>query len=656
MSHPKGRARLARAARAGSLACALALPLSLSPGSSLLPVAAQEAASAVQDVTLTDVVLPLGGAEFRAPKVTVSGTRLSKDELAALLRPGAAETWPARLARLEAASITIPVLVSEHPGPGPLRQTVTYREVTARDVRAGRIAELTAAGAAVSVSGGAEKGSGTYGQIRANDVDLVALTRLYGVPGDGKGTVQRVYAGIQVADVVYTDPSGTTMRIAELQGRDLGGRQIPGGFGGALDALAVGLGRLEAEAEALPPAERAKLAGASADLMEAVSVGALEARGLSLSETGPQGALLIEAERLAYATGPEAGLSLDGLAFTQGPTRARLGRLALSGISLAPTLATLRRLADPAAAADADDARRMMPALGTLTLKALSLDLPGPETPPAADPLAAPAPKPGARSDAKPDGKAEIRPDGKAAPQAAPRPVPPQPVASQPVTHVALRDAALSFGPLKDGVPTAGRLSLSGLVMPASTVTGAPVIGALPGYGYRDLDLDLVADLAWDEGRREVALREVALSGREMGAVRLTGTLGGIGPEIFSSGMPASDLLMFTASAKTLDLTVENTGLFERFIATQSKALSLKPEELRQEYVSASQFGVPIILGGSAGARAIGTAMGQFVQKPGRLVLKARARDATGLGFADFALARSPAAILDRVEVEAKAE
>lgn len=650
MSHPKGRARLARTARAGSLACALALPLGLPPSLSLglspLPVAAQEAASAVQDVTLTDVVLPLGGAEFRAPKVTVSGTRLSKDELAALLRPGAADTWPARLARLEAASITIPVLVSEHPGPGPLRQTVTYREVTARDVRAGRISELTAAGAALSVSGGPEKGSGTYGQIRANDVDLVALTRLYGVPGDGKGTVQRVYAGIQVADVVYTDPSGTTMRIAELQGRDLGGRQIPGGFGGALDALAVGLGRLEAEAEALPPAERAKLAGASADLIEAVSVGALEARGLSLSETGPQGALLIEAERLAYATGAEAGLSLDGLAFTQGPTRARLGRLALSGISLAPTLATLRRLADPAAAADADDARRMIPALGALTLKALNLDLPGPETPPAADPLA--APKPGARVDA--------RPDGKAAPQAAPKPVPPQPVASQPVTHVALRDAALSFGPLKDGVPTAGRLSLSGLVMPASAMAGAPVVGALPGYGYGDLDLDLVADLAWDEGRREVALREVALSGRDMGAVRLTGTVGGIGPEIFASGMPATELLMFTASAKTLDLTVENTGLFERFIATQSKALSLKPEELRQEYVSASQFGVPVILGGSAGARAIGTAMGQFVQKPGRLVLKARARDAAGLGFADFALARSPAAILDRVEVEAKAE
>ncbi|AWN37313.1 hypothetical protein [Methylobacterium radiodurans] len=658
MSHPKARARRARAARAGSLACALTLslplglpllPLTLAAG----PLAAQEAASAVQDVTLTDVVLPLGGAEFRAPKATVSGTRLSRDELAALLRPGAAEPWPARLARLEAASITIPVLVSEHSGPGAIRQTVTYREVTARDVRAGRIAELTAAGAAIRVSGGDKEGSGTYGQIRANDVDLVALTRLYGVPGDGKGTVQRVYAGIQVAEVVYTDPTGTTMRITELQGRDLGGRQIPGGFGGALDAVAVGLGRLEAEGDALPAAERAKLAGAGADLIEAASVGAIEARGLSLSETGPRGTLLIEAERLAYATGPEAGLSLEGLAFTQGETRARFDRLALTGISLAPTLATLRRLADPAAATQAEDARRMMPALGGLTLKGLSLDLPGP-APTTADPLAAP----GARADAKPDTN---KPGSRPGPAGTPPPATTQPgqpgqPAGQVATHVALRDAALSFGPLRDGVPTAGRLSLSGLVMPAATVTGAPILGALPGYGYRDLDLDLVADLAWDEGRRELALREVAVSGRDMGAVRLTGTVGGVGPEIFSAEMPVSEMLMFTASARTLDLTVENTGLFERFIATQSKALSLKPEELRQEYVSASQFGVPVILGGSAGARAIGTALGQFVQKPGRLVLKARARDAAGLGFADVALARSPAAILDRVEVEAKAE
>ena len=638
MNHPKGcarlgqgrarlglgRARLARAVAAPALAWSLALPGAA--GLLAVPAPAQEAASAVQDVTLADVLLPLGGTQVRAPKVTVSGTRLSKDELTALLRADAPEPWPARLARLEASSISAPVLIAERLGPGAARQSVTYREVTARDVRAGRIAELTSSGAALTAGEGPETGTGTYGPIRATDVDLAALARLYAVPGDGKGTVQRLYATVQVSDVVYSDPSGTTVKLGRLEGRDLGGRQVPAGWSGALDAVVAGLAAVSPEPEAapLPPAERAKLAAAAADLIGALDVGSLEARDLSLSETEADGPILMEIARLTYASGPEAGLRLEGLAFTQGAKRARLARLALTGVSLAPTIATLRRLAKPETVAGEDELRRLMPAIGAVTLQEMTLDLPGEAKP-------EPAPK-GAARDPK-----------------APAPVPP-------VTHVALRDAAVSFGPLRDGVPTAGRFSLSGLVLPAASVAEAPVLGALPGYGYRDLDLTFVADLAWDEAKREVAFKEVTLSGRDMGSLRLAGTVGGIGPEILSAKVPASQLLMFTASAKTLDLTVENTGLFERFIAAQSKNLSLKPEELRQEYVSASQFGVPVILGGSNGAKAIGAAMGQFVTKPGRLVLSARAKTEAGLGFADFAFARSPAAILDKIDVDAKAE
>ncbi len=103
------------------------------------PLAAQEAAAAVQDVTLADVALPLGGTLLKAPKLTASGTRLSKDDLAAILKADSAEPWAARLARLDAGSLTIPVLTSDLAGPAGARQTVTYRDVVARDLRAGRI-------------------------------------------------------------------------------------------------------------------------------------------------------------------------------------------------------------------------------------------------------------------------------------------------------------------------------------------------------------------------------------------------------------------------------------------------------------------------------------------------------------------------------------
>ncbi|MGH1589187.1 hypothetical protein ACRBEV_13500 [Methylobacterium phyllosphaerae] len=180
MIHPKARFRL-RSTLAATGAMVL-LGLAVVP----VPVSAQEGAAAVQDVTVTDVVVPLGGTLLKAPKLTASGTRLSKEDLAAILRPDSPVPWEQRLAKLDAGSLTVPVLISENAGPGDDRQTVTYRDVVARDVRAGRVGELTAAGATVSSIAGPNRGSGTYGQVRATDLDLAALSRLYTVPGDGK--------------------------------------------------------------------------------------------------------------------------------------------------------------------------------------------------------------------------------------------------------------------------------------------------------------------------------------------------------------------------------------------------------------------------------------------------------------------------------------
>ncbi|AWN44853.1 hypothetical protein [Methylobacterium durans] len=640
MTHVTGRARLGRAARAS--VCALAL-LSAAPLAVPQPAAAQEAASAVQDVTLQDVVLPFGSTVLTMPRITVSGTRLSKDDLLAILRADSPEPWATRLARLDAASLTIPELRSVHAGPGPSRQTVVYRDVAARDVRVGKAAELSAAGAAVTVAGGPETGSGTYGRIGATDIDLAALARLYAVAGDGKGPVQRVYASVSIADVVYTDDRGTTVKLARVEGRDLGGRQIPGGWTGALDAFA-GL-----DLDKANPAERAKVTAAAADLVEAVSVGGLEARGLSISETKSPDPLVLEVGRMAYAgQGPEAGMNLEDLAFAQKGVRSRVGKVTLTGFSLAPTVEALRRLSDPKAEATDEALRRLTPVIGTLALQDISLDLPS-ETAKASP---GPAPKPGSKDPAR-DSAGDpfenaarqalgARPSGKPAPAEAP-------------LHVGLRNAAITFGPPRDGVPTASRLSLTGLTLPAATVAGVPGLGSLTAYGYQDLDLNVVADTAWDEGRRELSVREVSVSGKDMGTLRLTGTLGGIGPEIFDPDAGISGLAMLSATAKALDLTIENTGLFERFINTQSKVLSLKPDELRQEYVTASVLGVPVILGNSPAAKAIGAAMGQFVTKPGRLSVSAKSKDGAGVGVADFSTAGSPGAVLDKLDVDAKA-
>ena len=231
----------------------------------------------------------------------------------------------------------------------------------------------------------------------------------------------------------------------------------------------------------------------------------------------------------------------------------------------------------------------------------------------------------------------------------------PKPAQAQPV-RVGLRNATLTFAPPKDGVPVAARMAFSGITVPTSLVAGFPGAGSLALYGYRDLDLNVAADTSWDEHTQELSVGEISVSGKDMGRLRLNGKLGGIGPEVFDPDTAVSSFAMLSATAKAIDLTVENGGFFERFIDATAKSLSLKPDELRKEYVSASVIGVPIILGNSPGAKAIGTAMGKFVTKPGTLSISAKAKNGAGLGIADFSTAPTPAAVLDKLDIDAKSE
>ena len=221
--------------------------------------------------------------------------------------------------------------------------------------------------------------------------------------------------------------------------------------------------------------------------------------------------------------------------------------------------------------------------------------------------------------------------------------------------RVALRQAVLGPGPAIEGAPASTRLTLTGLDVPASLAAGLPLIGALPAFGYGDLSFDMAADAAWDDAARTVALRDVTVSGKDIGSVKLAALFGGIGPELFSGSASAQTMLLFSGNARTLDLTVENAGLFERFLTAQAKELSLKPDELRKEYVTASVLGVPVILGNGPAAKDIGAAMGQFVMNPGKLTIHAKSKEPTGIGFVELGTASSPAAVLERLDVDAKA-
>ncbi|AWN48629.1 hypothetical protein DK419_21595 [Methylobacterium terrae] len=575
------------------------------------PALAQGAPGQGATVALDEVVVPLGPVTLKAPKLELRGTGLSRDEARAILDPAGPAPWRTRLDTLSAREIVIPVLRVEQPAGGRV-QVAVYHDVVARDVTAGRIGTLEAGGATLTVEGPGPDAAGAYGRLSAREIDLPGLARLFTEAGGPDAAPIRVYGGITAEDIALTGPDGAAFRIARIDARDLAARPTTIPWGETVRALAEGAGKDAAEKPGNP--ERARMAGLAADLLDGIGLGGLEISGITLAAPGggpKPNPVQASLARLSYA--PEGGTGLmkaEGLKVEAASGQVALKGLSLSGLSLKPVLEGLRRAA--AGPLDPAEMRRYAPSLARIAFDALDVDLPAQ----GADPLAA---------------------------------------SSGPL-RFSVRGGSLDMSEPRDGVPTASRLVVDGFTTAVPPGTTAPVLSDLAGLGYTALDLSGRIDARWDEAAREVSLRDVTISAKDMGTARITGTIGGIGKEVFDPEPMVSSLALLGASAKSLGLTLENGGLFQRFVDQQAKAQSLKPEELQREYGTAAMLGIPAVLGGSPSARALGAAVSRFVVKPGRLSVNAAAKDPGGLGLMDFSSAPSPGKIFDRLTVDATAE
>lgn len=605
---------VARAAL-GAVACA-----TLTAALPVVPWLAGPALAQDAIVALDEVVLPLGPVTLKAPKLELRGTALSRDEVRAILDPAGPAPWRTRLDRLSAREIVIPVLRVEQPV-GDRVQVALYHDVVAKAVVAGRIGTLEAGGATLTVEGPGPDAAGAYGRLSAREVDLPGLARLFTESGGPDAAPIRVYGGVTAEDIALTGSDGAAFRIARIDARDLTGRPTTIPWGESVRALADAAGKGGAKAEG---PERSRLSGLAADLLAGIDIGGLEITGISVAAPGggpkpkPVQASLA---RLSYGTGDGAGrMTAEGLTVDAPAGRVALKGLTLSGLSLKPVLEGLRRAA--AGPLDPAELRRYAPGFGRIALDGLDVDLPAPDVPP----------------------------------QTLPKASPQDPAESTGPLRFAVRSTALAMSEPRDGVPTASRFSFDGFTCAVPPGTEAPILSDLAGLGYTALDLSGTLDARWDEAAQEVTLRDVTLTGKDMGSAKITGTIGGIGKEVFDPEPMVSSLALLGASAKSLALTLENGGLFQRFVDQQAKVQSLKPEELQQEYGTAAMLGIPAVLGGSPSAKALGQAVSRFVVKPGRLSVSATAKDPGGLGLMDVSTAPSPGKIFDRLTVSATAE
>ena len=591
-------------------------PVRIAVGALRAPLWSAALAQEAGSFTLENVTLQSGSSVHTMRAIRFVGVTNTRAEIEALFDKASTEPLSQRLARVSAKEIAIPELVSELRYDA-ITQRAVYRNVSLTGIAGGRVKLANIEGidvdstVRVGATGKDGRSTAKYGRLVAGDTDLATLVRFYaeGWPTPS-GSFVPVQGSFSAENVSITDPNGLTATIARISGRDFLLKPSQQPVFGLMTSM------LEIAAKENPPQEEAwRLLVGALELAGSFKIGATEATGIQFAGTSPEGkAMKARIARIAYtgatATTP-ADARAEGLDVAAEDGTARIDLLAFTGFDFEPTLRGLAALKDKRLdELDPATIRSLIPTIGTIRYAGLAFDVPNAES-------KAPTPE---------------------------------------RVKFGLKNLAMTADKPLNGVPTNIRLDLQNLTAPMPAESEDESVKTLIALGYRTVDVSTALAAVWNEAAREIAISELAWSGVDMGRVAATATLGGVDRQVFDPDTDIAMVALLGAAAKSAEVTIENRGLFERYLALEAKKRGKSADAVRREYAAAATVVVPAMLGNSEQAKGLAQAIGRFIVRPARLKITARAKAPAGLGISDVVTASSPAEVLNLLDVTAVAE
>ena len=580
----------------------------LNAGSALLATA-----QAADAVSLDNVVIESGATRYTLKRVDVTGTSMSREDVAALLDKSSSTPMAERLARLSASQIAIPELVVSQKSANASVEA-TYRDIRLVDVDKGRVKSFAASGGVFETHADKDGVKGTVGPVSGSDVDTVLVARIYtDKAGPGDTEPKTAYGAFTIDTITGTADKGGGFAIDHVVVKNFKARPTSEPMLPFFEEFAG-----KQDVAKMPGPERARFVNGLVDILEAFSVDLVEASGITLTAPpSDKEKAAVKVARMSYAgagMGKPNDMRLEGLDVTAPNGYGRIGSISQTGWSFKATLDALRAtLGDPGNDLSDLDPRMFIPDLGTFAIRDIDLNVP--------------------------DDKAKAKDP------------------SAPNIRVGLKTFDVSTGSPVKGVPTALRVGMDRLTMAIPPGSKEEGLKDLLSMGYKDVDFSFGLDGRWNENAAEFTIGQIALQGVNMGNLTVKGLLGNVTKDVFAGDSATAQVALLGATVKQLGFTLENKGLAEKLLERMAREQKKSPDQLRKELGGAAQVGIPAMLGGSANAKALGAAVAKFIVKPGRLSVTASARDPGGLGMADFAMAQGdPASLLEQVNITATAE
>lgn len=585
-------------------------------GAVKVPLWSTAFAQSADSFSLENVTFTWGSAIYEMKLVNLSGVTSSRADIEALFAAGSTEPMAARFAKINAKRIEIPETKIKLTRPSETQST-TYRNIVMTDIVGGKVGSMTIEAAGSELSDKDATILTSLGKTSVNDLDLGALANIYEAKAKSvSDPLARIHGAFTAESLEVADSKGLfSFKAARLNGTDFLARPTLDSWTGT-EAAAAEL----SSKDNLTGEETSRLFALLADAFSAFQIGQVEGTGIEIKnlipkdEQKPASPSTGRIQRMVYTSGSAqqpADMRIEGFEVVEDKSSVKIGTMALTGFSFAPTLEGLRNLqGKKVEELDAASLRTLIPTLGTFRLSGIDVD-------------GMSSPK---------DGKKPER------------------------TRLTVEDFAVTADKPVNGIPTNIRIEQRNATFALPAESSDELVQQLAALGYKSVTSSFAVAANWNEAANEIRLSEVSLEGQEIGSLSLNGLIGNVSKDLFSVDEATAAAAAINLKAKEAHIVVEDKGLLNRYLTQAAKDQKTTPEALRKLYAGAAPLVLSSMIGSSEQASTLAEAISKFIAKPGKLTIDATPKNPAGFGFMDAVLAAEPADALEKLNISAKAE
>ncbi|WP_457580972.1 hypothetical protein [Ensifer canadensis] len=573
-----------------------------------------------------------------------------------------------RIERFAAKRVLAPEVTVSQVFAGSEQKTV-YKNVALEDIASGRVARYSTSGAnfglALEIPDGEgalkrEEMSGSMGAVIGKDFDAAYLVRMYGEKaGPGDKEPKLLYGPISVKNIVLSHGK-SSFSYDEVRSSGLSVRM-------PTEPLPEILEKLQSpDLDTLPPAERQAFFKRVLSLADIIGKVDIEMLGLKtqISEEddgGESKTIKLAIDTMAFQLeGRTFDGALHGVSIGEGADYAKFSEASIRGFSWDPSMEALTKLAELNDEQLEDfPLTTLMPEFGTIRLKGLAVDMPG-ETASVPDSEAGGEELGAIGTDTDPPASAEVLPDADqsngADNQDAPLNEAPADEATMPSVPERIRFTLDSYEVAltkpRNGIPTDVRIAYQDLSVPIPLDAVDEGTKALRQLGFDKLVFSSNVELTWDEPKENLVIKEISLSGKDMGSLSFSGIMGGVTTDFFSGDMTASQMALFGLTAREAKLKIEDKGIMAKGIKLYADENGLTEDSVRGLLVMMTTAGLQQFASTQPKLQEAAIALSQFITKPGTFTLTVKAKDAAGISALELVgAAEHPVLLLDKVEL-----